>query len=310
MIPYFFIGSIPVFQRVSLAPMDGISDQPFRMICKQMGAAISISEFINVMDVPAQLNDFVRRTRFSEFERPFGLQIYGADLNKIIVAAKMLEKKEPDFIDLNLGCSVRRIAGRGAGAGLLMSPQKVKRILHDLVQSLSMPVTVKMRLGWDMATSNYLELARIIAGEGAALLSVHARRRDQSWKEPADWAAIAEIKKTISIPVIGNGDIKCHADIERMISDTDCDGVMVGRAALGNPWLFSNASKDSLGREMILTIAKRHWALMSALFGNQEAAIRFKKHLKAYLNCPQFSNLDLSAVLRKNNPMAEILAWN
>jgi nifR3 family TIM-barrel protein len=307
--PRFFIGSIPVFQRVSLAPMDGISDQPFRMICKQMGAAISISEFINVVDVPAQLNDYLSRTQFSELERPFGLQIYGADLKKITMAAKMLEEKGPDFIDLNLGCSVRRIAGRGAGAGLLIAPQKVRRILQALVQSLSIPVTVKMRLGWDLVTSNYLELARMIAGEGAAMLSVHARRRDQSWREPADWAAIAEIKNEITIPVIGNGDIKCHADIERMLSETHCDGVMVGRAALGNPWLFSEVSKDSLSRERILTTVKRHWALMSAIFGRQEAAIRFKKHLKAYLNCPQFSNLDLSAVLRKNNPMAEVLAW-
>ena len=305
--PAYFIGSIPIHGRISLAPMDGISDFPFRFICKQMGSALSISEFINAMDVPQELNDFSRRTTFSKFERPFGLQIYGAKLQEILGAAKVLENLDPDFIDLNLGCSVRRIVGRGAGAGLLKQPQEIKRIINGLTRSLSIPLTVKMRLGWDDAQSNFLEVAKIAQGEGACMISVHARRRDQSWNEPADWSAIAEIKNALNIPVVGNGDIRTHEDIQRMLRETYCDGVMIGRAALGNPWLFSTQPKESINAEQILLTVKQHWLLMLAYYGSQEAVIRFKKHLKAYLSCQQFSHINLQKLLQSNNPIGVIL---
>ena len=305
--PAYFIGSIPVHGRISLAPMDGISDFPFRFICKQMGSALSISEFINAMDAPKKLNDFSRRTTFCEFERPFGLQVYGATLQEILAAARELENLHPDFIDLNLGCSVRRIVGRGAGAGLLKQPKEIKRIINGLTRSLSRPLTVKMRLGWDDAQSNFLEIAKIAQEEGACMISAHARRRDQSWNEPADWSAIAEIKNALSIPVIGNGDIRTHGDIDRMLRETNCDGVMIGRAALGNPWLFSQQPKESLSAEQIRSTVKQHWLLMLAYYGRQEAVVRFKKHLKAYLSCQQFSHINLQKLLQSNNPIGVIL---
>jgi nifR3 family TIM-barrel protein len=287
--------------------MDGISDFPFRFICKQMGSALSISEFINAMDVPQKLNDFSRRTTFCEFERPFGLQVYGATLQEILAAARDLEKLHPDFIDINLGCSVRRIVSRGAGAGLLKQPQEIKRIINGLTRSLSIPLTVKMRLGWDDTQSNFLEIAKIAQDEGASMISVHARRRDQSWNEPADWTAITEMKNALTIPIIGNGDVRTHEDIQRMLRDTNCDGVMIGRAALGNPWLFSQQPKESLSAEQIRSTVKQHWLLMLAYYGRQEAVVRFKKHLKAYLSCQQFSHINLQKLLQSNNPIGVIL---
>jgi len=303
----FNIGPIPVFGRVSLAPMDGISDQPFRLICKKMGAAITISEFIHAIDVERQLNDFSYRTSFSEFERPFGYQVYGSNLFNIIKASSSLEKLAPDFIDLNLGCSVRRVANRGAGAGLLKNPKKIKDIVRSLVRDLSIPVSVKMRIGWNHSQQNYLEVAKISEGEGAQLLIVHGRRRDQTWDDPADWFSIRNIKQHVNIPVIGNGDISSIDDIDRMLSQTGCDGVMIGRAAIGNPWLFSGQIKENLSRQEILQVVLLHWVLMIAFFHCADANLRFKKHLKAYLSSPQFSDLDVSKILMKKNPMNVII---
>ncbi len=307
MAPSYNIGPVPVSGRVSLAPMDGITDLPFRLICRRMGSSLSISEFINAADVPKKLKDYSIRTTFTNFERPFGYQIYGAQSSSLSLAAKILEKRQPDFIDLNLGCSVRRVAGRGAGAGLLKNPKKISKILRILINAVTVPITVKIRLGWDAEHLNYIEIAKIIEGEGGALITVHARRRDQSYQDHANWKAIEEIKNNVSIPVIGNGDISSSKEIERMLLETGCDGVMVGRASLGNPWIFSDKKKADLSRQEIFSIIQKHWTLMLAVFDAESAAIRFKKHLKAYLSCPQFSNLDLSVLLRKKNPMNDLI---
>lgn len=305
--PVHFIGEIPVYGRVSLAPMDGVSDQPFRLLCKNMGSAVTISEFINAADVPRGLNDFSRRASFTNYERPFGYQIYGADIDKILNAARLLEARQPDFIDLNLGCSVRRIAGRGAGAGLLKNTKKVRKILQGLQNTLSIPYTVKIRLGWDADSINYREIANIAEGEGAGMIAIHARRRDQSYREKASWDAISEIKSSVKIPVLGNGDIFYKSDINRMLIETGCDGVMVARAAMGNPWIFSEINKDNLNQKEIFKTIRQHWLLMQTFYPHGDANQKFKKHLKAYLDCPQFSRIDLHALMRNNNPMRELL---
>ena len=303
----FKIGEIPIPGRIALAPMDGISDQPFRFLCKKMGAGLIISEFINAKDVPNELNDYKKRTSFSEFERPFGFQLYGSDLKSITRAAKKLQDLSPDFLDFNLGCSVRRVANRGAGAGLLKNPKKIARIIHALVSDLNIPVTVKIRLGWDRSNINFREVAKIAEGEGARMICVHGRRRDQSWNDKADWEAIKIIKHEVNIPVFGNGDIKSHEDIARLFAETGCDGVMIGRAAIGNPWLFSKYRKEELFQDDIVSVIIQHWLLMLSFFGAKESNIRFRKHLKAYLNCSQFSFLDLQSILRSRSPMVDFL---
>ena len=307
--PIFSFGNISVYGNLILAPMDGISDQPFRWLCRNMGSAVSYTEFINVLDVPNNLNDIDKRTCFSDSERPVGFQLYGRDPDKILLAAQFLIEKGPDFFDINLGCSVRRVAGRGAGAGLLKEPKSVENIITRLVKHIKVPITAKIRLGWNQENLNYQELSRIIEGSGASMIAVHARARNQSWHESANWDAIREIKETLIIPVIGNGDVHSQKDIQNMIKQTGCDGVMIGRAAIGNPWIFSDKSKASLPVEQIINTVKTHWLRLIAFYGPEKASILFKKHLKAYLSSPQFAHIDLKKLISMQNPMKSRLFY-
>lgn len=307
--PIFSFGNISVYGNLILAPMDGISDRPFRWLCRNMGSAVSYTEFINVLDVPNNLNDIDKRTCFSDSERPVGFQLYGRDPDKILLAAQVLIEKGPDFFDINLGCSVRRVAGRGAGAGLLKEPKSVENIITRLVKHIKVPITAKIRLGWNQENLNYQELSRIIEGSGASMIAVHARTRNQSWHESANWDAIREIKETVKIPVIGNGDVHSQKDIQNMIKQTGCDGVMIGRAAIGNPWIFSDKSKASLPVEQIINTVKTHWLRLIAFYGPEKASILFKKHLKAYLSSPQFAHIDLKKLISMQNPMKSRLFY-
>lgn len=286
-----------------LAPMDGISDQPFRWLCRKMGASITYSEFINVCDVPKKLAYLHKRARFSNFERPFGFQLYGKDPDEILLAAQILSEQKPDFFDINLGCSVKRIAGRGAGAGLLKDPDLVRQIICKLVKNINLPITAKIRLGWDSDNLNYKEIARIIEDSGASMIAVHARSKDQNWSDKASWKPIGEIKKIVKIPVIGNGDVRSHQDIKKLIEETGCDGVMIGRSAIGNPWIFSNENKAYLTKNQIIAVIKSHWFQMIAFYGPNRAAVLFKKHLKSYLSCNQFSQIDIKKLISIPNPM-------
>lgn len=273
-----------------------------------MGSACSYTEFINVLDVPRGLNDLQKRVYFSEEERPLAFQLYGSQVSEFISATRGLLPQQPDFLDINLGCSVRRVAGRGAGAGLLNQPEKVAEICRSLVKSVPVPVTAKIRLGWDETQLNYLELACLLQENGAAALAVHGRSRRDGWNVPSDWNAIRKVKQALSIPVIGNGDVRTLADIERMLCETGCDAVMVGRAALGNPWLFANIERDSLPLSKIITVIKDHWESMCAFYGEEKAAFQFRKHLKAYLACPQLMHLDARAIITAPHPFQALLA--
>ena len=307
--PVFSFGNISVHGNLILAPMDGISDQPFRWLCRSMGSAVTYTEFINVLDVPTNLNDIDKRTCFSKSERPVGFQLYGKNPDKILLAAQILSEKGPDFFDINLGCSVRRIAGRGAGAGLLKEPKSVENIITTLEKYIEVPITAKIRLGWNQENYNYKELSRIIEGSGAAMITVHARTRNQSWHESANWDAIREIKETVQIPVVGNGNVQSQKDIQNIFKQTGCDGVMIGRAAIGNPWIFSGKSKASLSAKQIIDTAKYHWLLLIAFYGPEKASILFKKHLKAYLSSPQFVKINLKKLISMPNPMSNRLFY-
>ena len=301
--PVFHIGSIPVFGNLILAPMDGICDQPTRALFREMGSAVTYTEFINVMDVPARLNNLDRRISFTPMERPLGFQLYGSQPEQFLIAAKLLSADQPDFFDINLGCSVRRVAGRGAGAGMLAQPQLIEEIFRLLKSEIDLPITAKIRIGFDEEHRNYLEVAEMLEKLGAAALAVHGRTRKQNWSVPSDWKPIREIKQRAAIPVIGNGDVRSVADITRMFAETGCDAVMIGRAALGNPWLFSRREKDTLPREEILDVIQRHWNDMAAFWGAEKASYTFRKHLKAYLDCPQFEGLETKSILNSLEPI-------
>lgn len=240
--PVFSIGNIPIHGDLILAPMDGFTDWPFRTICRELGSAMTYTEFINVDELafarkpesPARL-----KLKFSETERPVAVQIYGHVVERLVETARAIQDEfHPDIIDINLGCAIRKIAERGAGSGMLKDPGKIGRLFAALTAALRLPVTAKIRLGWDAGTRNYLAVASALEENGCALIAVHARTKEQALSGPVDWPAIGEIKSRVRIPILGNGNVDTISDSERMKRETGCDGVMIGRAVIGNPWIF------------------------------------------------------------------------
>jgi tRNA-dihydrouridine synthase B len=287
--PDFYIQHIPVYGDLILAPMDGYSDQPFRSLCRELGSALSYTEFINAQYVLSKRHKLLpRRLAFLPEERPVVYQIFDNDPERLLQAALILQNiilqdKKPDVIDINMGCSAPNVSGRGAGAGLLREPQKVAQIISTLARELDVPVSAKIRLGWDEQKRNYLEIARVIEENGAALLAVHARTRAQGFSGQADWDAIAEIKQAVSIPVVANGDVRTVEDIERIQRITGCEAVMIGRAAIGNPWIFSRLDRSQVTSEQLRSTMLRHLDKMLAFYGNELGLKRFRKHASLYL---------------------------
>lgn len=282
-IPSFSISKIPVFGKVLLAPMDGYTDLPFRLLCRQQGSSLSFSEFINGIDVKNGHPHLRTKLLFSENERPFAYQIFDDDPERLVYAALELQKMGPDFIDVNMGCSARNVSNRGAGAGLLKEPKKIAYIIDRLVQTLDIPITAKIRLGWDDNSRNYPDIARIIEENGASAISIHARTRKQEYSGLADWNAIGEVKQIVHIPVIGNGDITSYAEALSRLTTYGVDAVMIGRAAIGNPWIFNplmNYPSDNDKYSLI----KSHIRLMVEHYGEVIGIRIFRKHLTRYLS--------------------------
>lgn len=301
--PDYHIGNIPIYGRLVLAPMDGYSDQPFRSICRKMGAAFSVTSIINALDVHQSTSPIYDQVTFSESERPIGFQLYGSDPKLIVSCAEKLSQFEPDFFDINLGCSVRRIAGRGSGSGLLRQPELIQAVVSSLVKTINIPITAKIRLGWDQESMNYIEISRLLEENGISMIAVHGRTKSNSWKDPAVWNPIAEIKQAVSVPVIGNGDVINLEDIDLILQQTGCDGVMIGRAAIGNPWIFSSTSKNNLTKKEILDVVFDHWRAMTLHYGEEKAGILFRKHLKAYLKHEVFDQEIVRTIISNQNPM-------
>ena len=288
-LPTFKVGGVAVYGDLILAPMDGYSDQPFRSLCRSLGSAMSYTEFINAIDIVHILNRIEPKFAYLEAERPVVFQIFDDDPQRMLKAALKLMPYQPDIIDVNMGCSDKSVAGRGAGAGLLREPAKIALIFRLLSQNLPVPVTGKIRLGWDANSRNYLEIAQLIEDNGGALLAVHGRTKAQGYGGEADWDAIAEIKQALHIPVIGNGDVRTIEDIQRLKAHTGCDGVMVGRAAIGNPWIFARLDREQVSLSQVRAIVADHLARMQAFYGEERGLILFRKHAAHYLG-PLFSN--------------------
>ena len=279
----FYVRDIPVYGDVILAPMDGYSDLPFRVLCREYGSAMSYTEFVAVEAVIYEAKKAMRMFDYAPAEKPqMSFQVFGADEDKIIEAAQKLEALQPGIVDLNMGCSVPNVSGRGAGAGLLRDPQKIGRIFHRLSHSLRVPVTGKIRLGWDSQTRNYRDVARILEDNGAALIAVHGRTKEMKYGGHADWDAIAEVKQVVKIPVIGNGDVKTAHDIDRMKAHTGCDAVMIARAAIGNPWIFQRRNRDQVSVSEVVQLQKRHLQLMLDYYGDY-GLVLFRKHAVKYI---------------------------
>lgn len=300
--PAFWVDDIPIWGRAILSPMDGFSDLPFRAMARRLGSAMSYSEFVNALDVVNGHPHLNERLTFLEQERPVVFQIFDDDPDRLVEAALKLAERGPDILDVNMGCSARSVSGRGAGAGLLRTPEKIAAIFRRLSDTLDIPVTGKIRLGWDDDSLNYLDVARVVQDNGGQLLAVHGRTKQQAYRGQANWAAIAEIKAALDIPVIGNGDVKRVADIERMRADTGCDGVMIARAAIGNPWIFAGLDREQVSDVQVRDTMLAHLDSMLAFYGEQRGLILFRKHAARYITPYRLSKMQREQLLTAQTP--------
>ncbi len=228
------------FEPILLAPMEDVTDMPFRIICRDMGADMVYSEFISSEGLIRDARKSLIKLEFSEKERPFGIQIFGHDTESMIKATRMAEKANPDVIDINWGCPVKKVINKGAGAGMLQDIDKMVEITTAVVKATEIPVTAKTRLGWDDSSKYIVDIAERLQDTGIKALTIHGRTRAQLYRGKADWTLIGEVKNNpgMSIPIIGNGDITGGEIARQMFNRYGVDGIMVGRAATGNPWIF------------------------------------------------------------------------
>jgi tRNA-dihydrouridine synthase B len=300
--PIFHVGDVPVYGDAILAPMDGFSDWPFRSLCSALGSAMSYSEFVPVEAITRVFERMRPRFVYEETERPVVFQIYGDDPDEILQAALRVQELSPDIIDINMGCPAKTVANRGAGVGLMRTPLKVARIFRALSHALKVPVTGKIRLGWEDCRS-YVLIARIVEENGGAAIAVHGRTKEQGYyRGEADWDAIAEVKAAVKIPVIGNGDVKSAADIERMKQHTGCEAVMIGRAAVGNPWIFSRLDRTQVSPEMVREMVHRHLERSLAFYGEHKGLILFRKHAAQYLKLQRLPRAVRTNILSQETP--------
>ncbi len=299
--PTFWIKDIPIYGDLILAPMDGISDLPFRALTRKLGSAASYTEFVNAIDVVQKHPSIASKVAFRGAERPVVIQIFDDNPDRMVEAGLRLMEYGPDILDVNMGCPSKDVSGRGAGAGLLKEPRKIAEIFNKLTHALAIPVTGKIRLGWDESSKNYLEVAKMIEDNGGCLIAVHARTKSQSYSGQADWNSIAEIKKNVNIPVIGNGDVRTTEDIERLKLQTGCDGIMIGRAAIENPWIFSRRNRDQVSISEVHDTLFYHLGQMLEFYG-ERGLIIFRKYIKSYLRPYKISPLLLHSMLTCEDP--------
>ena len=266
------IGNVEIKNQVVLAPMAGYSNTSFRKIIKDMGAGLIFAEMVSDKALVYQNAKTLELLKMSEEERPIAQQIFGSDVESFVEAAQIVESvMHPDIIDINMGCPVPKVAvSAQAGSALLKNPDKIYQIVSEVVKAVSVPVTVKIRLGWDESSINCVEVAKVIESAGASAITLHARTRAQGYSGKARWEYIKQVKESVSIPVIGNGDVKTCFDAKRMILETGCDAVMIGRGVLGNPWLIrdcveyleSGSVPKLVSNQEKIEMMKRHFELL------------------------------------------------
>ena len=303
--PAFYVRDIPVYGDAILAPMDGYSDWPFRSLCRMLGSAMSYTEFVKVEKILSRSKEPAKRLYYEGIERPITFQIYGDDPDLILKAALQIQELKPDIIDINMGCPAKSIADRGAGVGMMPTPLKIARMFKKLTSALKVPVTGKFRLGWDR-NKNYKLIARIVEENGGSLIAIHGRTKEQRYSGEADWDAIAEVKSLVRIPVIGSGDIKTVADIQRMKRHTGCDAVMIGRAAIANPWIFSGLDREQVSPEQVQKTVHEHLERSIKFYGEEDGQRLFRKYAVQYLLLKTLDRESRKEIL-KQRPSGEFL---
>ena len=287
------IGNVEIKNKIVLAPMAGISNTSYRKIIKEMGAGLIYAEMVSDKALVFSNEKTFDLLKMDDMERPITQQIFGSDLESFVEAAKIVEEKmHPDIIDINMGCPVPKVAIRAqAGSALLKNPEKVYEIVKAVVNSVSIPVTVKIRSGWDEKNINAVEIAKKCEEAGASAIAVHGRTRAQGYSGKANWDIIRQVKEAVSIPVIGNGDILSCYDAKRMLDETNCDAVMIGRGVLGNPWLIKECveyleeNKESQEVSFVekVNMMKRHYTLLTEDKTEKQALLEIRSHIIWYL---------------------------
>ncbi len=283
------IGNLKLKNNLILAPMAGVTDRPFRQLAVEAGCGLVVSEMVSAKGLLMGGEKTLSLLEISPEERPVAVQLFGAEAETLAEAAAIAEARGADIIDINMGCPVKKVAGTGAGAALLKDLNRIERIVGAVRKKIKVPLTVKIRSGWDAATIVTCEVLKAVEASGADALTLHPRTRSQGFGGYSDWSLIGELKAKATIPIIGNGDVKTPEDAKRMIDETGCDGVMIGRAAMGNPWLFGQTlDYMATGRyelpdsEERGETALRHLRLVVEKYGTHRGIRLFRKHLAWY----------------------------
>ncbi len=293
----FSIGNVKIAHPFMLAPMAGVSDLPFRVLCKEQGASLVCMEMISAKALEYHNRNTLELLRIDPGENPVSLQLFGSDPEVVSAQAAAIEERPFDILDLNMGCPVPKVVGNGEGSALMKDPVRAGRIIEMTVKRIRKPVTVKIRKGFDDGHVNAVEIARIAQESGASAVAVHGRTREQFYSGKADWEIIRQVKEALSIPVIGNGDVTDPAQAEAMMKQTGCDGVMIGRGARGNPWIFGRilsyleTGKDP-GRpdgETIRDMILRHAREQIRYNGEMMGIRQMRKHVAWYTAGLKFS---------------------
>ncbi len=287
------IGNVSIQNKIVLAPMAGISNTSYRKIIKEMGCGLIFAEMVSDKAITHDNIKTLDLLKMDESERPIAQQIFGSDIDSFVTAAKKIEKiMKPDIIDINMGCPVPKIALRcQAGSALLKDPEHIGKIVKAVVEAVNVPVTVKIRSGWDEKNINCVLVAKKIEENGASAITIHARTRSQGYSGKADWSLIKKVKESVNIPVIGNGDITSPELAKKMLDETGCDAVMIGRGVLGNPWLIKNcidylntgSNNPNIPMKEKIEMIKKHFNLLIKDKNEKVALLEIRSHALWYL---------------------------
>ncbi|WCL49527.1 tRNA dihydrouridine synthase [Leptospira sp. GIMC2001] len=298
----FTVGNVAINGRVCLSPMAGISDSPYRRITREMGAAWSFNEFVSAEQILIGNPKTFRMFHYNVEEKPIWFQIFGNAVEPVVEAAKRIEILQPNVIDLNMGCSVQKVSQRGSGAGLLRNLPLAGKMIEGLCKNLSVPVTAKIRIGWQNDSLNYLETIKVLQNSGVAAISVHGRTKEMGYTGRANWDAIEEIKSIAEVPIFGNGDIADIDTVQMRLVTSKVDAVLVGRGAIGNPWIFSGIDKAKLTFGSVFDVAYRHYIYMKEFYGSDNAVRLFRKHFTKYFQDFKEFSLNRQELLRMDDP--------
>ena len=284
------IGNVVLENNIILAPMAGVTDLPFRLLCKEQGVGMTCTEMVSAKAISFHNKNTESLLEISEKERPVSLQLFGSDPDIISEVASYIEERPFDILDINMGCPVPKVAGNGEGSALMQNPKLVGEIIYKTARAIKKPVTIKIRKGFSEKNVNAVEIAKIAEANGAAAIAVHGRTREQYYSGKADWNIIRQVKEAVKIPVIGNGDVDSPQKAKELLEQTGCDGIMVGRGARGNPWIFREIKayleKGELiprpSKDEIKSMMLRHARMQIEYKGTYTGIREMRKHISWY----------------------------